>query len=1020
VPAFRQTSQYTYVLKVFDKSGHFDETVRKHLALVKTVEPLERAPGTITPIYGEDATARRNIQIKGGAVTVSGKGLGAQMSDDLKVMGRPVPMGPEGDFAIQKILPVGEHDIEVRYTRSDGTRIKTTKTASIPESEVFFVALGDLTIGTRSSEGRALLEASGEEFEDTYVTGRGAFYLKGKIRGRYLVTASMDTTEDDIDSLFSNLSKKDPQSILRRVDPDRYYPVYGDNSTYVEDAPTQGRFYVRIEDGDNHIVWGNFFTTVRDTEFAQIDRGLYGAKAEYNSDEVTEDGERKRTATLFAADPGTIPGRQEFRATGGSIYFLENQDITLGSERLRVELRDQDSGLVLESRSLRPFVDYEIDYIQGRVMLSSPLASTQIGNQIVRDGTLSGADIYLVAQYEHTPAFTDIEGYSTGGRVEGWVGNHMRLGLTGQDQEAGDADQTLLGADLLLRKSETTYLKAELAQTEGQAFDERASLDGGFTFDPLSAGPKSDDAAIAWRLEGAFNNADFGHDRLPLRGNAYYEHLEDGFAAPGRLTRGETERYGGSLETRLGARTEAAIKYDSVSIEGTVNEETFAGDVRFAMTEKLQAGLGLRHNDLSGSRATQQGVRSDLGVELRYQAAEDFAVYGFGQGTLEADTGRKEANRAGLGLEARLFGAFQVKGEVSDGDGGTGALAGLTWQRADGEEYYLNYTLDADRTEPGVDGIAFLPNTENALTVGGRKRFSDTLSVYGEERAAFGDRAGLTHAYGLDFTLNDYWSFGGSFEVGEVEELDKRLEREAYTVTSGYSSDKLNFGAAFEWRSDDQDGETRETWLFRSNLGLKVSPDWTAILKYNKAESNFTGGAFFDGDFTEAQIGGAYRPTSHDRLNALVRYTYFEDLPASSQISDTGQSGLPAQKSNIFSIDGSYRLTTWLTLGGKVGVRQGEVSLSRTDEDFIESKARLAILRADMHVVKRWDALLEARILDVETADDTKSGVLAALYRHVGDHAKVGLGYNFTDFSDDLTDLSFDDSGLFLNIIAKF
>lgn len=1020
VPAYRKTNSYTYVLKVFDTSGRFDETNRKHIAMVNKVEALDLAPNAAAPIYGEDATALRNIQIKGGAVTVSGKGFEGEKLGSLRVMGRPVLADPEGDFAVQQILPPGRHDVQVRYEQPDGTIIKTTKSAEIPESEMFFVALGDLTIGTRSSEGRALLEASGAEFEENYVTGRGAFYLKGKIKGRYLLTASMDTTEEDIDSLFSNLSNKDPQSILRRIDPDRYYPVYGDNSTYVEDAPTQGRFYVRLEDGDDHIVWGNFFTNVTDTEFAQIDRGLYGAKAEYNSDAVTPDGQRKLTATLFAADPGTIPGRQEFRATGGSVYFLENQDVTIGSERLRIEVRDQDSGLVLETRELRPFVDYEIDYIQGRVMLSSPLSSTEIGTQVVRDGTLSGSSVYLVARYEYTQAFADIEGYTTGGRVETWASNDVRFGLTAQSEETGEADQTLVAADVLIKKSDTTYLKGELAQTEGAAFDERASLDGGFTFNPLSSGALAGEAATAWRLEGAVNAADFGDPSRPTRAYGYYEQLEDGFSAPGRLTRGDTTRFGAAFDTRFGERTDVTLKYDSVGITGVLDEDTMAGDIRIGLTDHWQLGAGLRHNDLSGPLALQQGDRTDTGLELRYTVNEALSYYGFGQITLDAGPGREELNRAGFGLEARILDAFQIKGELSEGDGGLGALAGVTWQRADGEEYYLNYTLDADRTEPGIDGTAFLANTENNLTVGGRRRFSDTVSVYGEERASFGDRAGLTHAYGIDYIWDERWTFGASFEVGDLEERGQRVEREAYTVTSGYSDETLNFGAAFEWRTDEQGADKRDTWLFRSNLGIKVSPDWTAILKYNKAESNFSGGAFFDGDFTEAQIAGAYRPTENDRLNALIRYTYFEDLPSSQQISNTGQSALPAQKSNIFSADANYRLTNWLTLGGKVGLRQGEVSLSRTDEDFVENSASLFVLRADVHVVKKWDALLEARMLEVDAANDSKAGVLAALYRHVGDNAKVGLGYNFTDFSDDLTDLSFDDEGLFLNIVAKF
>jgi hypothetical protein len=42
-----------------------------------------------------------------------------------------------------------------------------------------------------------------------------------------------------------------------------------------------------------------------------------------------------------------------------------------------------------------------------------------------------------------------------------------------------------------------------------------------------------------------------------------------------------------------------------------------------------------------------------------------------------------------------------------------------------------------------------------------------------------------------------------------------------------------------------------------------------------------------------------------------------------------------------------------------------------------------------------------------------------ALYRHLGRHFKAGLGYNFTDFSDDLTDLSYTSGGWFINVIGK-
>nr|WP_234827237.1 hypothetical protein [Sinorhizobium meliloti] len=53
-------------------------------------------------------------------------------------------------------------------------------------------------------------------------------------------------------------------------------------------------------------------------------------------------------------------------------------------------------------------------------------------------------------------------------------------------------------------------------------------------------------------------------------------------------------------------------------------------------------------------------------------------------------------------------------------------------------------------------------------------------------------------------------------------------------------------------------------------------------------------------------------------------------------------------------------------------------------------------------------------------ADTTDYGALAAVYRHVGENFKVGVGYNFGRFSDDLRDLTLNDEGVFLNMVGKF
>ena len=130
----------------------------------------------------------------------------------------------------------------------------------------------------------------------------------------------------------------------------------------------------RLSHGENYGLWGNFKIGYTDNELAQVDRGLYGANAALR---VRSHHELRRAAlspsTASPPSPARSPSYEEFRGTGGSLYFLHHQDILTGSERVRIELRDKDSGIVTGVVNLRPALDYDIDYLQGRVLLSEPL-----------------------------------------------------------------------------------------------------------------------------------------------------------------------------------------------------------------------------------------------------------------------------------------------------------------------------------------------------------------------------------------------------------------------------------------------------------------------------------------------------------------------------------------------------------------------------------------------------------------------------------------------------------------------
>ncbi|PKM33327.1 MAG: hypothetical protein CVV08_07190 [Gammaproteobacteria bacterium HGW-Gammaproteobacteria-12] len=212
-------------------------------------------------------------------MTINGKQV--REGQHVFVMGQPVPVDGNGSFASAQIIPRGLHTVEVAVLDEQGKGRIYRRDLRLPQQDWFTVAIADFTVGQQNTSGPASLVTGEDRYYDDklYADGRLAFYSKGKIDGKYTVTASVDTGEEPADSLFSNFNDKDPREFLRRLDneADKGWTTFGDDSTLIEDAPTRGKFYVRVEDEKSHALWGNFRQQMRDTELAQVDRSLYGA-----------------------------------------------------------------------------------------------------------------------------------------------------------------------------------------------------------------------------------------------------------------------------------------------------------------------------------------------------------------------------------------------------------------------------------------------------------------------------------------------------------------------------------------------------------------------------------------------------------------------------------------------------------------------------------------------------------------------------------------------------------------------
>ena len=991
-----------YVLRVYGKDGSFDETASKALRLQDADSDLtlEEWGHQADAAFGQNTILKSNITVRGGSVRVYGRNV---PGDTVTVMGQTITVDPEGQFVAEQLLPGGKQSVAIEVAGVDDTTKRIVRTVDVKTRGTFFVGQIEATLGENIER-----DIDGDR---SFEEGRIAFYVRSRLSDRWAVTATADTGEGEIGNLLSGLDDKDLGQLLRRLDPDRYYPVYGDDSTIEQDAPTSGRIYARIERDDDYLLWGNYQTNFGDTEYGRVQRTLYGAKLHWDENgRPTKFGDDRTRLTGFIAEGGSRQGRDELRGTGGSVYYLRHGDISIGSEILRVETRDSVSGLVLESRRLNYGSDYDLDFIQGRIILNQPLGSTGNDGRLFRDGSQSGNDQTLVVDYEFTPVFgADDEAAVYGARGSRWFGDHIKLGVTYNHDTDGGAESDLYGADLTLQLHAGTYIKGEIAKSKGQGVETFRSIDGGFTYNPSARGGDTfanDNEAMAYAIEAAVDFSEISD--WEGTSYAYWRKRDAGFAGYAEATNQDIEQFGGGIDLVLSDIARFKARAD-VSDDNTVGTNSFVeATVEVQATDALAITGGISYND-----DTRGNAGTSVGARAAYKFSEDDQVYLYGQVGLEGENTRT-TDRIGLGAEIGISKRVVAGGEISTGEDGLGARASMRYQVKDGDEYYVAYDLPLN---------AQATSNYGTFNLGARKRYGDALSVYGEERMQFNDRGlnGVTHAYGVDYKPGN-WNFGLSGEVGRVDQLD----RQAFSATAGFGDERMRAGITGEWREDENrlTGDTRKTWLLRGVARYQASEELRLQGKYNMAVSDQdqnTGPQDFNlAQFTEASIAAAYRPIWDDRLNVLAKYVFLEDLSPTSQRFG-GETLNYRQKSKIVSVDGSYDVAARWTLGGKYAHRSGSVTSNRESLDFTKSEADLGIIRLDYHATSRWDATLEGRYLNIGNGAIKRTGGMAGVYRHLNDNAKLGVGVTWGGVEEQyLAAKKAESVGWYINMVGKF
>ena len=633
------------------------------------------------------------------------------------------------------------------------------------------------------------LVAAGEAgFDDGYYDdGRVAFFAKGQIRGAYLLSLAYDSDRD------RDAAKSRFDTV---VDPDEWYPLYGDTSEQRFEAPSQRKLYVKLERNQFYALFGDFDTGLSVTELSRYERRFNGLRSEYRGD--------RASYNLFAAESGQAFNRDELRGDGTSgLYRLSRTPVIANSEQIRLEVRDRfDSGLIISSRVLSRFVDYDLDPLNGTLFFKQPVPS--------RD--LDFNPVFIVAEYEtQSTAENDVV---AGARAAlHFAEDAVEIGVTHINDSTSGAEADLTGFDLRWQLNSQTELKAEFA--DASRVEAGSELTGSAHSVTLEHNGEIVDLR-AWLREvdddfglGQQSAADRGFRRLGVDGRAQ---ITSNFFFEGEA--GWQQNLETSDIRNLGA---ARLRYQrktwSAAIGATYAADKFDdGDTRSSeladvtLSKQLFGKLTLR---VAGSTALNDSAES-IDFPTRFVVGADYRITPWAELVAEYEdaSGADIDSRLGrIGLRATPWTRAQVSTFLSEETTEFGPRLFANVGLVQGVELNDRWTLDV-----GVD-------TAETLTSQDARQFDP-------------DRELVSGSLAEDFA---------AAHAGAL-----------------YTADLWTANARIEWR--DADSEERRSLLFGWYRQPVAGHSLSAALRVLDGERD-TGDAMTSVDL---RFGWAYRPARSD------------------------------------------------------------------------------------------------------------------------------------------------------------
>jgi hypothetical protein len=918
------------------------------------------------------------VPLKSAVLTLSGETAAKNI---VTVNGKAVNVRPDGRFVDTVELPPGKSRLVVEVTDPEGHKGAIERDLEVQPNHLFLLALADGKFGHLERNGH--LAGTGSNDADEYYTeGRLAYYLKGMVAGKFLVTSAYDSDRNELDSLFDDLDGDASGRFFRNLDPDKLYPVYGDASTITYDSESQGKFYLAVENDELQFLIGNYPHNLGDTELATYRRTLYGGHVRYRSASTTQDGSPNTQVVLFGADVGQVHVRNELRATGGSLYYLSHKKVIEGSEQISILVRDKRTGLILSRQEQRQNQDYTIKYTEGRLVFRRPISSVALDGSLVDQEILSGNPVHIQVDFE---TVTDsFEETSLGARARQQIGDHVAMGGTYLEDKQSGGSYELQGVDTEVRFG-AARVTGEYAESKGLDAVIFQSDDGGLSFREAAA-PGAEDGT-AWKLAAELDVGELIDRPDLLFVDAYHKELESGFVSSGNFLERGTEKTGVNARLNLSIRNSLLVRHNREKLTGA---DSSPGTPQKTVTTSAQWSLrrnrwGLQMEYLDRDREDSGGASVD---HSRYGAAQ---LFGELTSDILARLERQETfsgpenDQTTAGVEYRAHERLSVDLKGTDGTRGRSAQLGAILKIGEGRLYFTERLAD-DRA-----------GASTSTVLGAESRLGGSSRVYTEyqwDQAAQGqDRTISLLGIQKNWETATAWRFSLGGEISEINADPSETVRSALAGNVTYSSE---VGMTAESRNEIryETGDQSRTQYFTTNrLDVALSPDFTLLGKYRFSRTKDRDRRTIEARLNEGSIGLAYRPIHHDRFNGMARYTRLTDMRPPSRAGVAS----PERKMDVVSVEGAVALSPRLQWYSKGAARILEERVS--DMPDVTTHTYLAIQRLDFWV-DPIDLGVEYRILRQREADDSRQGWVTELSRKLKKYLRLGVGYNFTDFSD--------------------